>query len=210
MTFGCFHLVPGFQTEEMNKMFTDQTEENLKGWTNDFTEKYTVYQFEGEDFRNKNAGKIDDLDTWIALPKRERKQLYDLTGTASSSRDSPPWTPKLLKQKDKRPSVRIFVPSSFCSDSNDSHIDTTSTGVSVHRRAFRTTSAGSSSGSGAACLQKSYRFQGKDLLQQTLSLNCMSSEDLVSACSFFTSKCSMDFQLKSALHFVSLYQQKEA
>ncbi|XP_055333572.1 chromatin-remodeling complex ATPase chain Iswi-like [Paramacrobiotus metropolitanus] len=98
------------KTEEMHKKYSEQTEEGLRGLTNDFTEKPAdyLYQFEGENYRNRNTTttKTDDLDNWIALPKRERKQLYDLSGSiAGSSRDSPPYNPMKNVQKLKRPSI---------------------------------------------------------------------------------------------------------
>jgi hypothetical protein len=96
----------------MNKKFGELTEDKLRVFSNDYSEK-NVYQFEGEDYRSKQAvaAKLDELEqNWIALPKRERRQLYDLSGASTSGRDrdrdSPSWMPGCGKPK---PGRRVSV-----------------------------------------------------------------------------------------------------
>lgn len=71
---------------------------------NDTADK-DYYNFGGEDFRklqHSRTSKLEEIEQgWIALPKRERKQLHDLsslTGLAGSSRDSPPFSKDNKKQ----------------------------------------------------------------------------------------------------------------
>ena len=52
-------------------------ESSLRNFTLDTQEEnYTVYQFEGEDYREK--GKKGGIGYWIEPPKRERKANYQV------------------------------------------------------------------------------------------------------------------------------------
>ena len=106
-----------FQTEELNKKYGELTETNLRGFANDYAgEKLIpIHQFEGKDFKTKQAlaAKLAEMEqNWISLPKRERKQLYDLSGASTSNgrggdRDSPPWRPEFPELgKPKKVKVR--------------------------------------------------------------------------------------------------------
>ena len=99
-----------FKAEQLAKKYGDLTEENLRGFVNDTADK-DYYNFGGEDFRklqHSRTSKLEEIEQgWIALPKRERKQLHDLsslTGLAGSSRDSPPFSKDNKKQP--KPQVR--------------------------------------------------------------------------------------------------------
>ncbi len=61
-----------FQTEELNKKLAQIGESTLRTFTLDQQE--SVYQFEGEDYREKQ--KIPGIGHWIEPPKRERKANY--------------------------------------------------------------------------------------------------------------------------------------
>lgn len=80
----------------MAKKYGELTEENLRGFVNDTADK-DYYNFGGEDFRKmqtSRTAKLDEIEQgWIALPKRERKNLHDpstLFSNAGTSRESPP------------------------------------------------------------------------------------------------------------------------
>ncbi|XP_065188236.1 SWI/SNF-related matrix-associated actin-dependent regulator of chromatin subfamily A member 5-like [Sycon ciliatum] len=60
------------KTEELKKKLESMDEQNLRGLTLD-TDDYTVYQFEGKDFRDLQKGAFPK---WIEPPKRERKANY--------------------------------------------------------------------------------------------------------------------------------------
>ncbi|KAE9547659.1 hypothetical protein FO519_009128, partial [Halicephalobus sp. NKZ332] len=65
------------KTKEMNDRLNKLGESSLRNFTLDTTNKdsYTVYSFEGEDYRNK---KVNVGDYWIEPPKRERKANYQV------------------------------------------------------------------------------------------------------------------------------------
>merc|ERR1712198_147930 len=59
------------RTEEANKKLASLGESSLRQFTLDTKDEASVYQFEGEDFREKQRDEIGL--NWIAPPKRERK-----------------------------------------------------------------------------------------------------------------------------------------
>ena len=62
------------KTEENNKKMNEVGESGLRNFTLDTKPEDSVYNFEGEDFREKQR---DDIGmNWIAPPKRERKANY--------------------------------------------------------------------------------------------------------------------------------------
>ena len=62
------------RTEENNKKLGELGESSLRQFTLDTKPEDSVYNFEGEDFREKQR---DDIGiNWIAPPKRERKANY--------------------------------------------------------------------------------------------------------------------------------------
>jgi len=63
------------KTEEANKKLADLGESSLRNFTMDTKAEESVYTFEGEDFREKQARDAIGLN-WIAPPKRERKANY--------------------------------------------------------------------------------------------------------------------------------------
>jgi len=62
------------RTEEANKKLASLGESSLRQFTLDTKDEPSVYQFEGEDFREKQRDEIGL--NWIAPPKRERKANY--------------------------------------------------------------------------------------------------------------------------------------
>ena len=62
------------KTAEANKKLEALGESSLRHFTLDTKPEDSVYQFEGEDFREKNRDEIGL--NWIAPPKRERKANY--------------------------------------------------------------------------------------------------------------------------------------
>merc|ERR1712241_846078 len=62
------------KTQEENKKLEDLGESNLRSFTLDTKPEDSVYNFEGEDFRDKQRDEIGLH--WIAPPKRERKANY--------------------------------------------------------------------------------------------------------------------------------------
>ncbi|GAU98600.1 hypothetical protein RvY_09726 [Ramazzottius varieornatus] len=98
------------KAEELAKKYGELTEENLRGFVNDTADK-DYYNFGGEDFRKmqtSRTAKLDEIEQgWIALPKRERKNLHDpstLFSNAGTSRESPPTFGD--RKKPKPPVVR--------------------------------------------------------------------------------------------------------
>ena len=71
----CLHRIYifNFQTEEIKQKLDTLGEGNLRAFTLD-TPDSSVYQFEGEDYREKH-GKTG-MGMWIEPPKRERKANY--------------------------------------------------------------------------------------------------------------------------------------
>lgn len=62
------------KTQEENKKLAELGESSLRSFTLDTKPENSVYNFEGEDFREKQR---DDIGiNWIAPPKRERKANY--------------------------------------------------------------------------------------------------------------------------------------
>ena len=62
------------RTEEENKKLATLGESSLRSFTLDTKPEDSVYNFEGEDFREKQRDEIGM--NWIAPPKRERKANY--------------------------------------------------------------------------------------------------------------------------------------
>merc|ERR1712241_295364 len=62
------------KTAEANKKLEALGESSLRNFTLDTKQEESVYNFEGEDFREKNRDEIGL--NWIAPPKRERKANY--------------------------------------------------------------------------------------------------------------------------------------
>merc|ERR1712083_1190590 len=62
------------KTEAEKKKMDELGESNLRAFTLDTKPEDSVYNFEGEDFREKC--KDDATLEWIAPPKRERKNVY--------------------------------------------------------------------------------------------------------------------------------------
>ena len=62
------------KTEEENKKLAQLGESSLRSFTLDTKPEDSVYNFEGEDFREKQRDEIGI--NWIAPPKRERKANY--------------------------------------------------------------------------------------------------------------------------------------
>jgi len=62
------------KTEEENKKLASLGESSLRTFTLDTKNEESLYNFEGEDFREKQRDEIGM--NWIAPPKRERKANY--------------------------------------------------------------------------------------------------------------------------------------
>lgn len=62
------------RTDEANKKLAELGESSLRSFTLDTKQEDSVYNFEGEDFREKQRDEIGM--NWIAPPKRERKANY--------------------------------------------------------------------------------------------------------------------------------------
>lgn len=65
-------LLLSLQTEEMKAKYDNLGESSLRSFTMDTAEGGSVYQFEGQDYREKHKG----VGLWIEPPKRERKANY--------------------------------------------------------------------------------------------------------------------------------------
>jgi len=62
------------KTQELNAKMADLGESSLRNFTLDTKQESSLYNFEGEDFREKQR---EDIGLqWIAPPKRERKANY--------------------------------------------------------------------------------------------------------------------------------------
>lgn len=59
------------KTKELAEKLKDMGEGNLRSLTFDTEDNYTIYEFEGEDYRAKQK-----VQSWIEPPKRERKANY--------------------------------------------------------------------------------------------------------------------------------------
>lgn len=92
------------KTEELNKKMAQLGESTLRTFTLDQQE--SVYQFEGEDYREKQ--KIPGIGHWIEPPKRERKANYAVDAYFREAlRVSEPKAPKAPRPP-KQPSVQDF------------------------------------------------------------------------------------------------------
>ncbi|XP_003747940.1 chromatin-remodeling complex ATPase chain Iswi [Galendromus occidentalis] len=95
------------KTEEQNKKYEAMGESSLRNFTMDTQENkgYSVYNFEGEDFREK--GKNAGLN-WIEPPKRERRANYQVDAYFREAlRVSEPKAPKAPRPP-KQPNVQDF------------------------------------------------------------------------------------------------------
>merc|ERR1712179_738636 len=81
------------KTEELNKKLDGMGESSLRGFTIDTPQTgATMYQFEGEDFREKQKHIVG---MWIEPPKRERKANYAVDAYFREAlRQSEPKAPK--------------------------------------------------------------------------------------------------------------------
>ncbi|KAL3265822.1 hypothetical protein HHI36_010018 [Cryptolaemus montrouzieri] len=86
------------KTEEIKQKLESMGESSLRNFTVD-TPTESVYQFEGEDYREKQ--KSIGLSTWIEPPKRERKANYAVDAYFREAlRVSEPKAPKNMELKD--------------------------------------------------------------------------------------------------------------
>lgn len=93
------------KTQELNKKLSEMGESSLRNFTVD-TPTDSVYQFEGEDYREKQ--KILGIGNWIEPPKRERKANYAVDAYFREAlRVSEPKAPKAPRPP-KQPIVQDF------------------------------------------------------------------------------------------------------
>ncbi|CAH1776599.1 unnamed protein product [Owenia fusiformis] len=93
------------KTEEIAKKMEKLGEGNLRNFEMDVQEPKSVYQFEGEDYRDKQKGGIG---MWIEPPKRERKANYAVDAYFREAlRVSEPKAPKAPRPP-KQPNVQDF------------------------------------------------------------------------------------------------------
>lgn len=84
-----------FQTAQLQQKYESLGESSLRNFTVD-TPTESVYQFEGEDYREKQ--KSVGLSNWIEPPKRERKANYAVDAYFREAlRVSEPKAPKVLR-----------------------------------------------------------------------------------------------------------------
>lgn len=84
-----------FQTAELQQKFESLGESSLRNFTVD-TPTESVYQFEGEDYREKQ--KTIGISNWIEPPKRERKANYAVDAYFREAlRVSEPKAPKVRR-----------------------------------------------------------------------------------------------------------------
>ncbi|XP_064636747.1 SWI/SNF-related matrix-associated actin-dependent regulator of chromatin subfamily A member 5-like [Lineus longissimus] len=94
------------KTEELTKKMEKMGESTLRNFTLDNPEGKSVYQFEGEDYRNKQM--ISGVGHWIEPPKRERKANYAVDAYFREAlRVSEPKAPKAPRPP-KQPNVQDF------------------------------------------------------------------------------------------------------
>ncbi|KAL8615035.1 SWI/SNF-related matrix-associated actin-dependent regulator of chromatin subfamily A member 5 [Nucella lapillus] len=92
------------KTSELNKKMDEMGESSLRTFTMDTQD--SVYQFEGEDYREKQ--KIGSLGGWIEPPKRERKANYAVDAYFREAlRVSEPKAPKAPRPP-KQPNIQDF------------------------------------------------------------------------------------------------------
>jgi len=93
------------KTEELNKKLEGLGESSLRGFTIDTEQPSSLYQFEGEDFREKQK---QIVGMWIEPPKRERKANYAVDAYFREAlRVSEPKAPKAPRPP-KQPVVQDF------------------------------------------------------------------------------------------------------
>ncbi|XP_068081642.1 chromatin-remodeling complex ATPase chain Iswi isoform X2 [Anabrus simplex] len=94
------------KTEEFKQKLASLGESSLRNFTMDATTTDSVYQFEGEDYREKQ--KILGIGNWIEPPKRERKANYAVDAYFREAlRVSEPKAPKAPRPP-KQPIVQDF------------------------------------------------------------------------------------------------------
>ena len=99
-SFLCAHV----QTDELKKKLDSLGETSLRTFTMDTQD--SVYQFEGEDYREKQ--KLGTLGGWIEPPKRERKPNYAVDAYFREAlRVSEPKAPKAPRPP-KQPNIQDF------------------------------------------------------------------------------------------------------
>ncbi|XP_048772978.1 SWI/SNF-related matrix-associated actin-dependent regulator of chromatin subfamily A member 5-like isoform X1 [Ostrea edulis] len=92
------------RTEEMKAKYDNLGESSLRSFTMDTAEGGSVYQFEGQDYREKHKG----VGLWIEPPKRERKANYAVDAYFREAlRVSEPKAPKAPRPP-KQPNVQDF------------------------------------------------------------------------------------------------------
>ncbi|KAK0042721.1 SWI/SNF-related matrix-associated actin-dependent regulator of chromatin subfamily A member 5-like [Biomphalaria glabrata] len=92
------------KTEELKEKMDQLGESSLRTFTMDAPD--SVYQFEGEDYREKQ--KLGTIGAWIEPPKRERKANYAVDAYFREAlRVSEPKTPKAPRPP-KQPSIQDF------------------------------------------------------------------------------------------------------
>ena len=92
------------QTNELKKKLDTMGENSLRTFTMDTQD--SVYQFEGEDYREKQ--KLGTLGGWIEPPKRERKANYAVDAYFREAlRVSEPKAPKAPRPP-KQPNIQDF------------------------------------------------------------------------------------------------------
>jgi len=93
------------KTQELNKKLEGLGESSLRGFTIDTEQPSSLYQFEGEDFREKQK---QIVGMWIEPPKRERKANYAVDAYFREAlRQSEPKAPKAPRPP-KQPVVQDF------------------------------------------------------------------------------------------------------
>lgn len=93
------------KTEELNKKLESLGESSLRGFTIDTEQPNSLYQFEGEDFRDKQK---QIIGMWIEPPKRERKANYAVDAYFREAlRVNEPKAPKAPRPP-KQPVVQDF------------------------------------------------------------------------------------------------------
>ncbi|XP_041358454.1 SWI/SNF-related matrix-associated actin-dependent regulator of chromatin subfamily A member 5-like [Gigantopelta aegis] len=94
------------KTEEIRSKIASLGESTLQSFTMDTPESNSVYQFEGEDYRDKQ--KLGGISNWIEPPKRERKANYAVDAYFREAlRVSEPKAPKAPRPP-KQPNVQDF------------------------------------------------------------------------------------------------------
>ncbi|CAG0902990.1 unnamed protein product [Cyprideis torosa] len=86
------------KAEELDKKIANLGESSLRSLTFDTTQSTSVYNFEGEDYREKQKIIVDN---WIEPPKRERKANYDISAIFRESqgfKSQPTRAPRPPKQ----------------------------------------------------------------------------------------------------------------